>query len=187
MDRLHVALVLLTIGVLGFFSPIIIPAWEGMSIGLGVSHRDTEVKVGLDGIYSFEIARIYNTGDENYDMNVKWVGTGGTLLNRVLVYPLPDSRTTRPDESFLVIAKVLTFSDEGTLEGYFEVVPVVHEVADYAAGGAVVPGAELPFSITVTNEVPRSSSWPFDVIQTISLVPFVAGGLLVLDDSVRRR
>ena len=186
MDRLHVALVLLLVGVLGFFSPIIIPAWEGMSIGLGVSHRDTDVKVGLDGIYSFEIARIYNTGDEDYDMNVKWVGTGGTLLNRVLVYPLPDSRTTRPDESFLLIAKVLTFSDEGTLEGYFEVTPEVHEVADYAAGGAVVPASELPFRISVTDEVPKSSSWPFDAVQTFSLLPFVAGGLLVADKSVRR-
>lgn len=186
MNRLQVALVLLTIGVLGFFSPIIIPAWEGMSIGLGVSHRDTDVKVGLDGIYSFEIARIYNTGDEDYDMNVKWVTTGGTLQNRVLVHPLPDSRTTRPDESFLLIAKVLTFSEEGTLEGYFEVSPVVHEVADYAAGGAVVPGAELSFNIVVTDEVPKSSIWPFDILQTVSLIPFFIGGLVTLDESIKR-
>lgn len=134
---------------------------QQLSIGLGVSHRDEAVSVGV-GWSSFEVARVYNTGDEDYTLNTEWRTTESTYDTDPVIKVVPSSREVEQGESFIVTCEVIS-TGEGTIEGVAElqVVPKSEPQPQGDTGGSVVPGAELPFTVTVTRDIEPEVRMPY--------------------------
>ena len=158
---------------------------QQFSIGLGISHRPSEVTVFPGRVNSFEVGRIYNTGDEVITVQATWRPISeGTPISVDL---FPSERTLQPDESYLLTATAATSEQLGTTTGVVEVITVSGVVApDGFVGGVVVPGADLPFTINVVNPPSGSEAQlPFDGKTLGTLAGYLIGGALVLLDPKR--
>lgn len=189
LNRNMVGLLLIVFGTVLLGLPPVRPM-QMYAVGLGVSHRDRDVTVLTDRVSSFEVGKVWNTGDETYDVEAVWRATGGSLAASVYVDLYPDVRTLRPGESYLLIAKVATPKETGTVTGVVELILETGQEPPQEIGGVVVPGAELQFSITVVEPEAEGGGFrlPSIPLQTLlGLVSFSAGVLVVADNELRRR
>ena len=153
---------------------------QQFAIGLGISHRPSEVTAYPDRVNSFEVARIYNTGDEVITIQAVWKPI--TETTDISVDLFPPERTLQPDETYLLTATAATTEHLGTTHGVVEIITLSGVVApDAFVGGVVVPGAELPFEISVVNP-PAEATQPLDGRTLGALAGYIIGGALVLAD-----
>ena len=154
---------------------------QQFKVGLGISHRSSEVAVYPDRVNSFEVARIYNTGDEVITVQAVWKPL--TESTDISVDLFPPERTLQPDETYLLTATAATTEHLGRTDGVVEIITVSGVIAPNAfVGGVVVPGAELPFQINVVNP-PAEPTQPLLDGRTLgALVGYLIGGALVLVD-----
>ena len=153
---------------------------QQFSVGLGISHRASGVTAYPNRVNSFEVARIYNTGDEVITVQAVWKPTGTTDIGVDL---FPSERTLQPGESYLLTATAATTEHLGTTIGVVEIITLTGVVApDAFVGGVVVPGAELPFEISVVNPPAEPTQQPLDGRSLGALAGYLIGGVLVLAD-----
>ena len=159
---------------------------QQFSVGLGISHRSSEVTAYPNRVNSFEVARIYNTGDEVFTVKAVWKLI--TETTDISVDLFPPERTLQPDESYLLTATAATTEHLGTTHGVVEIITLSGVVApDAFVGGVVVPGAELPFQINVVNP-PAEATQPLLDGRTLgALAGYLVGGALVLADPEKLR
>jgi len=134
-------------------------------------------------VNSFEVGRIFNTGDEVITVQATWKPISeGTPISVDL---FPSERTLQPDESYLLTATAATSAQLGTTTGVVEVITASGVVAPEGfVVGIVVPGAELPFTINVVN--PGSEETPPVEGKTLgALLGYIIGGALILLDPKR--
>ena len=155
---------------------------QQFSIGLGISHRASEVTAYPNRVNSFEVARIYNTGDEVFTVKAVWKLI--TETTDISVDLFPPERTLQPDETYLLTATAATTEHLGTTYGVVEIITVSGVVApDAFVGGVVVPGAELPFEINVVNPPAEpTTQQPLDGRTLGAIAGYIIGGALVLAD-----
>jgi len=154
---------------------------QQFSVGLGISHRASEVTAYPDRVNSFEVARIYNTGDEVITIQAVWKSI--TETTDISVDLFPPERTLQPDETYLLTATAATTEHLGTTLGVVEIITLSGVVApDAFVGGVVVPGAELPFEIHVVNPPAVPTQLPFDGRTLGAIAGYLIGGALVLVD-----
>jgi len=154
---------------------------QQFSVGLGISHRASEVTAYPNRVTSFEVARIYNTGEEVFTVQAVWKPM--TETTDVGVDLFPPERTLQPDETYLLTATAATIEQLGTTTGVVEIITVSGVVApDAFVGGVVVPGAELPFEINVVDPPSGQMQLPFDGRTLGALAGYLIGGAFVLVD-----
>ena len=161
-------------------SIIVVPglSMQQLTIGLGISHRASEITAYPNRVTPFEVARLYNTGDEVITIQVVWKPISETTTVSVDLFP--PEMTLQPDESSLVTATVATTEQLGSVDGVVEVITLSGIVApDAFVGGIVVPGAELPFQINVVKE-PSKNNLELPEHTITAGVGYGLGGLLVL-------
>jgi hypothetical protein len=179
--RLVAGIVLMALG----FVLVVVPslaALRMLAVGLGVSYRESKVTVGENGVSSFEVARLFNTGDQAYVLEASWRTTGGSLQG-VTVTVYPGQRLLYPGENYLLIAEVAESNLGGTIIGVVEVVPKPLAEPSTTGGvvGTVLPAAELPFEITVTKTIESQQPYWIQQLTTqdwLGMLCFLIGAAL---------
>jgi hypothetical protein len=185
--KFYFGVLLIVVGIAITLMPVA-ASMEMLSVGFGVSHRDEEITVAMGGTSSFEVARIYNTGDQPYTVVASWQTTGGSLADEAVVTVHPSERLLQPDESYLLLAEIEAPMNQGTISGVVEAVSQPSDTPiEGDVGGAVLPSAELPFTITVSDvTIKPEPSWSFNVFQVVGCLCAVVGSVVCIAEYRRK-
>ena len=114
------------------------------SPGLGLSDYKLNETITVSSAHNFAVARLYNVGDSDLVVNVKWVPNGNT---NGLIITAPDSVFLKVDES----QKIYIDIEAKQVGEYSGVLEFVCESVAQEGVSSVTPGGTTNYIISVVN------------------------------------